>query len=214
MNEFAEKRQMDYENKEILDEIVKKINLLDFLENIYGIEFIEQPNGEYRTRCPFPDHDDSTPSFDVNKEKGLFICRGCGAGGTIIGFVMKMEKISLEQAVNKISELYNISSDVEYNSNYGNYIKKINNVVNDYFNMFQQNIFPAGISDYQFMNMLSQTMREYIISINKNPQEIEWAESMYKKIDYCFYNKQYKKLINLWDRLPSILQKRKIKTKE
>ena len=35
-------------------------------------------------RCPLPGHDDHTPSFYVNPEKAVFLCRGCGAGGDVI----------------------------------------------------------------------------------------------------------------------------------
>jgi DNA primase len=39
---------------------------------------------ELTGRCPLPDHEDRTPSFTVNPEKGVFYCHGCGAGGDVI----------------------------------------------------------------------------------------------------------------------------------
>jgi len=33
--------------------------------------------------CPLPDHDDSTPSFSINVETGLWNCFGCHQGGTL-----------------------------------------------------------------------------------------------------------------------------------
>lgn len=38
-------------------------------------------------RCPLPGHDDHTPSFYVNTEKAVFLCRGCGAGGDVITLI-------------------------------------------------------------------------------------------------------------------------------
>ena len=48
---------------------------------------IDAAKGEAREltgRCPLPDHEDRTPSFTVNPEKGVFYCHGCGAGGDVI----------------------------------------------------------------------------------------------------------------------------------
>lgn len=42
---------------------------------------------EYETgmiRCPFPDHDDRTPSFSYNEDKKVFHCFGCDRGGDIV----------------------------------------------------------------------------------------------------------------------------------
>src|SRR5512139_2081951 len=47
--------------------------------------------------CPF--HGEKTPSFTVNPERGIFHCFGCGAGGNVIGFVMKREGMSFPEAV-------------------------------------------------------------------------------------------------------------------
>ena len=40
--------------------------------------------------CPF--HDEKTPSFNVNPEKQIFKCFGCGAGGSVFDFVMRTER--------------------------------------------------------------------------------------------------------------------------
>ncbi len=41
-------------------------------------------------RCPLPGHDDHTPSFSVNPEKGLYFCYGCGRGGDIITLMIML----------------------------------------------------------------------------------------------------------------------------
>jgi DNA primase len=51
--------------------------------------------------CPF--HDDKNPSFHVNDEIGVFHCFGCGAGGDIIGFVMKYKNLSFKEAVDELA---------------------------------------------------------------------------------------------------------------
>lgn len=47
--------------------------------------------------CPF--HDEETPSFTVDKEKQLFHCFGCGAGGDMFALVMEKENIDFSEAV-------------------------------------------------------------------------------------------------------------------
>jgi len=38
-------------------------------------------SGEWRGRCPLPDHLDQHPSFYVNPDRGVWFCFGCGRGG-------------------------------------------------------------------------------------------------------------------------------------
>jgi len=52
--------------------------------------------------CPF--HSEKTPSFTVSKSKQIFYCFGCGAGGNVITFVMRMENIDFISAVTKLAE--------------------------------------------------------------------------------------------------------------
>jgi len=52
-------------------------------------------------RCPF--HDEKTPSFTVTPSKGLFHCFGCGAGGDVIGFLTKHDKLSFRDALDVLA---------------------------------------------------------------------------------------------------------------
>jgi DNA primase len=47
--------------------------------------------------CPF--HQEKTPSFNVNRDKGFFKCFGCGAGGDAVKFVELHQKVSFPEAV-------------------------------------------------------------------------------------------------------------------
>lgn len=47
--------------------------------------------------CPF--HDERSPSFEVNDDKGTYHCWGCGAGGDAISFLMKAKGLRWRQAV-------------------------------------------------------------------------------------------------------------------
>lgn len=56
---------------------------------------------EYQGLCPF--HNEKSPSFTVNEEKGFFHCFGCGAHGDIIGFEMRAHHMSFPEAVEKLA---------------------------------------------------------------------------------------------------------------
>ncbi len=54
--------------------------------------------------CPF--HNEKTPSFSVNAERGFFHCFGCGAGGTVFNFVMRTEGLSFPEAIESLAHRY------------------------------------------------------------------------------------------------------------
>ncbi len=63
-------------------------------------------NNEFQGLCPF--HNEKTPSFSVNDQKGFFHCFGCGAHGDIISFVIDSEGLNFKEAVIKIAEDFGI----------------------------------------------------------------------------------------------------------
>ena len=56
---------------------------------------------EHTGLCPF--HNEKTPSFTVNEDKGFYHCFGCGAHGSAIDFVMQTENLSFPEAVEKLA---------------------------------------------------------------------------------------------------------------
>ena len=62
---------------------------------------LAKAGASYKGRCPF--HKDDTPSFVVNPEKGLWHCFGCGEGGDVFGFLMKMEKLTFPEALERLA---------------------------------------------------------------------------------------------------------------
>jgi DNA primase len=57
--------------------------------------------------CPF--HDEKTPSFSVNAERGFFHCFGCGAGGTVFDFVMRAEGLTFGEALQSLARRYGVT---------------------------------------------------------------------------------------------------------
>lgn len=52
--------------------------------------------------CPF--HGEKTPSFNIYTESGSFYCFGCGAGGDVITFIMKIENLDYVDAVKFLAQ--------------------------------------------------------------------------------------------------------------
>jgi DNA primase len=52
--------------------------------------------------CPF--HDEKTPSFNVRPGHGTFHCFGCGEGGSVVDFIMKIEHLGFVEAVERLAE--------------------------------------------------------------------------------------------------------------
>lgn len=54
----------------------------------------------YKGLCPF--HQEKTPSFHVDPERGLFHCFGCGAGGDVFDFAMRSANLTFMEAAQEL----------------------------------------------------------------------------------------------------------------
>lgn len=75
---------------------------LDIVEVIGGYLALRKAGRNFKALCPF--HPEKTPSFMVYPHKQFFICYGCGAGGDLIGFVMKHEHLEFTEAVELLAQ--------------------------------------------------------------------------------------------------------------
>lgn len=76
-----------------IDEIKERISIADLMS-----EYIKLvPAGtNFRALCPF--HNEKTPSMMISQEKKIFKCFGCGVGGDIFEFLMKIEGLEFPEA--------------------------------------------------------------------------------------------------------------------
>ena len=56
--------------------------------------------------CPF--HEEKTASFSIDPEKGLYYCFGCHQGGDSIDFVMKLDRLSFPEAVERLARRFGV----------------------------------------------------------------------------------------------------------
>ncbi|USQ75066.1 DNA primase [Ornithinimicrobium cryptoxanthini] len=57
--------------------------------------------GSLKGLCPF--HDEKTPSFTVRPAVGAYHCFGCGEGGDVISFVMKVDHLTFAESVERLA---------------------------------------------------------------------------------------------------------------
>lgn len=74
----------------------------DIVEVISEYITLKQSGKNYKGLCPF--HTERNPSFTVSREKQLFYCFGCGTGGNVIHFIMKLNNLTFLQAVRLLAE--------------------------------------------------------------------------------------------------------------
>jgi DNA primase len=76
------------------------------LEVISDYVALKKAGKNYRGLCPF--HSEKTPSFMVNEEKQIFHCFGCGEGGDVFTFLMKVGHFSFPEAVEELAKRYGV----------------------------------------------------------------------------------------------------------
>jgi DNA primase len=73
----------------------------DIVNVISGYMTLKRRGANYIACCPF--HNEKTPSFNVHQGKGIFKCFGCGVGGSVFDFVMRMEGCGFPEAVRLVA---------------------------------------------------------------------------------------------------------------
>lgn len=63
---------------------------------------LKKRGGRYLGLCPF--HQEKTPSFNVDPQKGFWKCFGCGEGGDAFNFLMKIEHLTFPEALERLAE--------------------------------------------------------------------------------------------------------------
>ncbi len=84
---------------EIVEEIVFKNPIEDVISSYVNLK---KAGSRYMGLCPF--HNEKTPSFVVYPNTRSFYCFGCGAGGSVITFVSRMENLTYREALETLAE--------------------------------------------------------------------------------------------------------------
>ena len=90
-------------SEEIIDEVRQSNDIVDVVSQYVHLK---RSGRNYFGLCPF--HNEKSPSFSVSPDKQIFHCFGCGVGGNVFTFLMKIEGIGFVEAVQMLAERANI----------------------------------------------------------------------------------------------------------
>ncbi|HYM60084.1 MAG TPA: DNA primase, partial [Thermoanaerobaculia bacterium] len=85
-------------NDSIIDQVRRSADIVDFVGQVTPLKLAGK---SYKGLCPF--HREKTPSFHVDRDKGLFYCFGCGTGGDIFKFLTLTERFTFPEAVEHVA---------------------------------------------------------------------------------------------------------------
>lgn len=74
---------------------------------------LKREGTRYKACCPFPDHNEKTPSFVVSPHMGIYKCFGCGKSGNVITFLKEHEGMTYVEAVKFLAKRANITLHTE-----------------------------------------------------------------------------------------------------
>lgn len=85
------------------EDVIARVRDASDIVDVISNYVILKPQGQRLVGlCPF--HTERTPSFSVSPAKQLFYCFGCGAGGNVFNFVMRIENLSFVEAVRFLAD--------------------------------------------------------------------------------------------------------------
>ncbi len=100
-----------YYSEELVEQIRQSNDIVDVVSSYVNLK----PRGNtFMGLCPF--HAEKTPSFSVNRQRQIYHCFGCGAGGNVISFLMEYENLSFQEALKTLADRAGIALPVEGNS--------------------------------------------------------------------------------------------------
>ncbi|RPI67184.1 MAG: DNA primase, partial [Ignavibacteriae bacterium] len=82
----------------IIEQIRSQANIVDVVGEYVQLK---KAGRNYLGLCPF--HKEKTPSFNVNAERGMYKCFGCGKGGNAITFVQEHLHMTFPDAVKHLA---------------------------------------------------------------------------------------------------------------
>ncbi|MCI8582270.1 MAG: DNA primase [Dorea sp.] len=88
-----------YYPEELVEEVRLKNDIVDVISSYVKLQ---KKGSSYFGLCPF--HNEKSPSFSVSRQKQMFYCFGCGAGGNVFTFLMEYENYSFVEALRVLAD--------------------------------------------------------------------------------------------------------------
>ncbi len=88
-----------YYSDEIIEEVRSRNDIVDVIGSYVNLK---KKGNSYSACCPF--HHEKTPSFHVSRDKQMYHCFGCDAGGNVYTFLMEHENMTFPEALEALAE--------------------------------------------------------------------------------------------------------------
>ena len=85
--------------EEIIEEVRSRNDIVDLISTYVPLK---KKGSSYFGLCPF--HNEKSPSFSVSRDKQMYYCFGCGAGGNVFTFLMDYENFSFVEALKFLAD--------------------------------------------------------------------------------------------------------------
>ena len=85
--------------EELIEEVRSRNDIVDLISTHVPLK---KKGSSYFGNCPF--HNEKTPSFSVSRDKQMYYCFGCGAGGNIFTFLMEYENYTFVEALEYLAQ--------------------------------------------------------------------------------------------------------------
>jgi len=82
-----------------VDEVRSKTDIIQLISQYLSLK---KSGRNFKALCPF--HAEKIPSFMVSSERQIFKCFGCGAGGDVFQFLMRMEGVEFGEALRTLAK--------------------------------------------------------------------------------------------------------------
>ena len=133
-----------YYPEELVEEIRSKNDIVDVISSYVRLQ---KKGSSYFGLCPF--HNEKSPSFSVSRQKQMYYCFGCGAGGNVFTFLMEYENFSFLEALKYLADRAGVelpepeySGEAKKRADTKAILLKINKVAAQYF--YVQLLRPQG----------------------------------------------------------------------
>ena len=89
--------------RQFIEDLLVRVDIVDLIDSHVPLK---KKGTEFAACCPF--HNEKTPSFNVNRRKQVYLCRGCGESGNAISFLMAFNNLSFVEAVEDLAAFVGI----------------------------------------------------------------------------------------------------------
>jgi hypothetical protein len=139
----------------------------------------------YKANCPFPDHRDSSPSFNINIQTNTFHCFGCSRKGGTCQFLACLHKkqtieIAKDLLANKQVKIDELVKEAQqsYNDIISPYLESFSEI---HFNFLKDNSFSEEA--FEYASNVAPVFELYVKNILKN-SNLD-IDSLNLRLDFC-----------------------------